>query len=212
MKCMFVRGRSKITFQPHQILCLPRNMNLVMDPPYIGNVMYNPSKVNPEPHQILRRPHNMHLMIDPRQCEMHLPCAFIYNTRKQSQPPTSPHIARATKIARGIQVRCLFRHGAVKNSSVNRDFDNSLPTVPTRLQKLKANGSFHRKAPHRILFSYTQCGGELLVNLGAANWESDMKECFFEFNKHRRKKHIFGNPQKSFKNSPYFFFVTTNNK
>ena len=209
MKCMFVRGRSKITFQPHQTLCLPRNMNLVMDPPYIGNVMYNASKVNPEPHQILRRPHNMHLMIDPRQCEMHLPCAFIYNARKQSQPPTSPHIARATKIARGIQVRCLFRHGAVKNSSVNRDFDNSLPTVPTRLQKLKANGSFHRKAPYRILFSHTQCGGELLVNLGAANWESDMKECFLNSMNIGEKNTFLATPKNHLK-IPLIFFC--NNK
>ena len=36
-----MRGASKATLQPHQILRLPRKMNLVIDPHHIWNVIYN---------------------------------------------------------------------------------------------------------------------------------------------------------------------------
>ena len=36
-----LRGTSKVTLQPHQILRLPRKMNLMIDPRHIWNVIYN---------------------------------------------------------------------------------------------------------------------------------------------------------------------------
>ena len=36
-----MRGATRVTLQPHQILCLPRKMNLIIDPPHIWNVIYN---------------------------------------------------------------------------------------------------------------------------------------------------------------------------
>ena len=36
-----MRGTSKVTLQPHQILRLPRKMNLMIDPRHIWNVIYN---------------------------------------------------------------------------------------------------------------------------------------------------------------------------
>ena len=36
-----MRGATSINLQPHQILCLPRKMNLMIDPHHIWNVIYN---------------------------------------------------------------------------------------------------------------------------------------------------------------------------
>ena len=55
--------------------------------------MRGASKVNLEPHQILRLPRKMNLMIDPR----HIWNVISNAQSKQSQPPTSPNTAPATK-------------------------------------------------------------------------------------------------------------------
>ena len=60
-----MRGATRVTLHLHQILRLPRKMNLMIDPPQSFR-MRGASKVNLEPHQILRLPRKMHLMIDPR--------------------------------------------------------------------------------------------------------------------------------------------------
>ena len=36
-----MRGATSVTLQPHQILCLPRKMTCMLDPPHIWNVIYN---------------------------------------------------------------------------------------------------------------------------------------------------------------------------
>ena len=87
-----VRGATVNTLQPHQILRLPRKMNLMIDPHHIWNVIYN-ARSNSQPHQILCLPRKMNLMIDP-----HHIWNVIYNSRSNSQhPPTSPNTAPATQ-------------------------------------------------------------------------------------------------------------------
>ena len=44
-----LRGTSKVTLQPHQILCLPRKMNLMIDPRHIWNVIYNARSKHSQP-------------------------------------------------------------------------------------------------------------------------------------------------------------------
>ena len=87
-----MRGATVHTLQPHQILRLPRKMNLMMDLHHIWNVIYN-ARSNSQHHQILRLPRKMNLMIDP-----HHIWNVIYNARSNSpHPPTSPNTAPATQ-------------------------------------------------------------------------------------------------------------------
>ena len=92
-----MRGATRVTLQPHQILRLPRKMNLMS---WLIRVTYETSftmrgatNVTRQVHQILRLPRKMNLMIDPRHI-----WNVISNVRsKQSHPPTSPNTAPATK-------------------------------------------------------------------------------------------------------------------
>ena len=81
--------------QVHQILRPPRKMNLMIDPRQYETsfTMRGARKVIRQLHQMLRLPRKMNLMIEaPRISKV------IYNARsKQSQPPTSPNTAPATK-------------------------------------------------------------------------------------------------------------------
>ena len=84
-----------ITLQLHQILSLPRKMNLMIDPHHIWKsfTMRGATVNTLQPHQILRLPRKMNLMIDP-----HHIWNVIYNRRSNSQrPPTSPNTAPATQ-------------------------------------------------------------------------------------------------------------------
>ena len=86
-----MRGATNFTRQLHQILRLPRKMNLMIDPRHIWNVIYN-ARSN-KLHQILRLPHKMNLMIDPRHI-----WNVIYNAgSNSSHNPTSPNTAPATQ-------------------------------------------------------------------------------------------------------------------
>ena len=90
-----MRRATRLILQLHQILRLPRKLNLMIYPPHIWNVIYNArtTNVTRQVHQILRLPRKMNLMIDPRHI-----WNVIYNARsKQSHPPTSPNTAPATK-------------------------------------------------------------------------------------------------------------------
>ena len=88
-----MRGATGITFQPHQILRLPRKMNVMIDPHRIWNLIYNAGSNKHQPHQILRLPRKMNLMIDP-----HHIWNVIYNAGcNKHQPPTSPNTAHATQ-------------------------------------------------------------------------------------------------------------------
>ena len=44
-----MRGASKTTLQPHQILRLPRKMNLMIDAHHIWNVIYNARSNSQDP-------------------------------------------------------------------------------------------------------------------------------------------------------------------
>ena len=86
-----MRGASKVNLEPHQILRLPRKMNLMIDPRLIWNVISNAQ--SKQSQQILRLPRKMNPMINPRHT-----WNVIYNARSMhSQPPTSPNTAPATK-------------------------------------------------------------------------------------------------------------------
>ena len=56
------------TLQPHQILRLPREMNLMIDPHHneTSFTMRGATVNTLQPHQILRLPRKMNLMIDPQ--------------------------------------------------------------------------------------------------------------------------------------------------
>ena len=74
-----MRGATRVILQLHQILRLPRKMNLMIDPHHIWNVIYNARSnysVILQLHQIVRLPLNMNLMIDP-----HHIWNVIYNAR-----------------------------------------------------------------------------------------------------------------------------------
>ena len=90
-----MRGATGITLQPHQILCLPRKRNRMIDPHHIWNVIQNvgSNKHHPptSPNTVL--PCKMNLMIDP-----HHIWNVIYNARSnRHHPPTSPNTAPATQ-------------------------------------------------------------------------------------------------------------------
>ena len=90
-----MRGTSKVTPQPHQILHLPRKMNVIDDLCHIWNVisMRGANTVSIQPHQMLRLPRKMNVTSDLRHI-----WNVISNARsKQSHPPTSPNTAPATK-------------------------------------------------------------------------------------------------------------------
>ena len=83
------------TLQPYQILCLPRKINLMIDPHHIWtSFTMRGAKVNAlQTYQILRLPRKMNLMIDP-----HHIWNVTYNARSNSpHPVTSPNIAPATQ-------------------------------------------------------------------------------------------------------------------
>ena len=63
-----MRGASTVTIQPHQILRLPRKMNVIDDMRHIGNSfpMRGASKVTPQPLQILHLPRKMNVIDDLR--------------------------------------------------------------------------------------------------------------------------------------------------
>ena len=63
-----MRGASKVTLQHHQILRLPRKMNVITDLRHIWNVISNAwSKYSTlQHHQILRLPRKMHVIPDLR--------------------------------------------------------------------------------------------------------------------------------------------------
>ena len=90
-----MRRATGITCQLHQILRLPRKMNLMIDPHHIWNVIYNvrSNSQHPPTSPILRLPRKMNLMIDP-----HHIWNVIYNARSnRHHPPTSPNTAPATQ-------------------------------------------------------------------------------------------------------------------
>ena len=90
-----MRGVTGSTFQPHQILRLPRKRSVMIDPHHIWNVIY---KARSNRHQPPTSPNTapttkMNLMIDP-----HHIWNVIYNARSnRHQPPTSPNTAPATQ-------------------------------------------------------------------------------------------------------------------
>ena len=63
-----MRGGSKATLQPHQILRLPRKMNVINDLRHFQTSfpMRGGSKVTRQPHQILRLPRKMNVINDLR--------------------------------------------------------------------------------------------------------------------------------------------------
>ena len=91
-----MRGATVNTLQPHQILRLPRKMNLMI----VIGVAYETSftmrratGITLHLHQILRLPRKMNPMIDPYHT-----WNVIYNARSNSQyPPTSPNTAPPTQ-------------------------------------------------------------------------------------------------------------------
>ena len=85
------RAATGINLQPHQILRLPRKMNLIIDPHHIWNVIYN-ARSNLQPHQILRLPCKRNDSIVPAHI-----WNVICNARSnRNVPPTSPNTAPAT--------------------------------------------------------------------------------------------------------------------
>ena len=87
-----MRGATRITLQPHQILRQPRKMHRMPDPHHIWNVIYNAGSNKHQP-PTSRLPRNMNLMIDP-----HHICNVIYNARSnRHHPPTSPNTAPAAQ-------------------------------------------------------------------------------------------------------------------
>ena len=93
-----MRGATSVIVQTHQILRLPRKMNLMIDPCHTWNAIYNArsrgvTSVIVQTHQILRLPRKMNLMIDP--CHT---WNAIYNARSNMcHCPNSPNTAPATQ-------------------------------------------------------------------------------------------------------------------
>ena len=90
-----MREPTSINLQPHQILRLPRKMNLMIDPHYYETsfTKSGATGISLQPHQILRLPPKRYVMIDP-----HHIWNVIYNARSdRHHPATSPNTARATQ-------------------------------------------------------------------------------------------------------------------
>ena len=84
-----MRGATGSTLRPHQILRLPRKMNLMIDPHHICNVICNAES---NKHKPPTSPNTANVMIEP-----HHRWNVIYNARSNRQhPPTSPKTAPAT--------------------------------------------------------------------------------------------------------------------
>ena len=63
-----MRGATRVTLQPHQILRLPRKMNLMIRVTYKTSfTMRGATRVTRQLQQIMRLPRKMNLKIDPRQ-------------------------------------------------------------------------------------------------------------------------------------------------
>ena len=90
------RGARGINFQPHQILRLPRKMNLMIDPHHIWNVTYN---ARSNRHHPPTSPNTAPATQNEISWLMHRTYEnVIYNARSNSQdPPTSPNTAPATQ-------------------------------------------------------------------------------------------------------------------
>ena len=74
-----LRLQRKVTLQLHQILHLPRKMNLMIDPPHLWSVTYNARSNKSHPPtspNLARLPRKMNVMIDPP----HLSCV-IYSEK-----------------------------------------------------------------------------------------------------------------------------------
>ena len=95
-KSFTMREATRVILQLHQILRLPRKMNLMIDRAHIYGrsfTMRGATRVILQLQQILRRARKMNLMIDP-----HHIWNVIYNARSnKSHPPTSPNTAPATQ-------------------------------------------------------------------------------------------------------------------
>ena len=76
-----MRGATGISFQPQQILRLPRKRNVMIDPDHIWNVIYNArsDRHNLQPHQILRLPRKIAVAnlwdMYWKQLKLHFQCA-----------------------------------------------------------------------------------------------------------------------------------------
>ena len=90
-----MRGASKVTLVLHQILCLPREMRLMIDPPHIRNLNCNARSNKSQPLTSPNTaPATQNTSHDWSASHMkpHLQC-----TEQKSQPPTSPNTAPATQ-------------------------------------------------------------------------------------------------------------------
>ena len=100
-----MRGATSVIVQTHQMLRLPRKMNLMIDPLHTWNAIYKATSVIVQTHQILRLPRKMNLMIDPWH-----KWNVIYNARSNMRhSPNSPNTAPATKNDRPESQRNLLK-------------------------------------------------------------------------------------------------------
>ena len=90
-----MRGATGLIRQVHQILRLPRKMNLMIDPPHIWNVQYKMRSNKSYP------PTSPNTAPGSRECLMtdpHLECNVQYNAwSNRTHPPSSRNIAPATE-------------------------------------------------------------------------------------------------------------------
>ena len=145
-----MRGATGMTLQPHQLLRLPRKMNLMMDSDHIWNVIYNArSKSQHPPTSPNTAPamQNECHMMDP-----HPIWNVIYNARSNSQhPPTSPNTAPATQNDSPTSDRNLMK--TAETSFTMRDRSENDPSM---IREWSDHKLAHRNPPrHRGYFSHS---------------------------------------------------------